>query len=184
MRIQVAEPTMKQTEINRSQITTLIATSGKFWERFNDGVNFGITTRHHESVVPAETQNLATLLIYGNVESFRFSKTTLNVTAGLLPADSGPGRVRFNTNASYYVKLFSNLKWNVSFYRDWDNQPPARFSGSDYGSTSGLSWTLRFEMIGVKFGRGLSRLQAGQGKPKSKAFRDTIRALSGRSAVW
>jgi hypothetical protein len=40
------------------------------------------------------------------------------------------------------VKLFSNLKWNVSFYGNWDNQPPANFSGSDYGSSSGLSWTF------------------------------------------
>jgi len=25
------------------------------------------------------------------------------------------------------VKLFSNLKWNVSFYGNWDNQPPPNF---------------------------------------------------------
>jgi len=249
VRIQVVDTTMKETEINRSQIITLIATSDKFWQRFNGDVNFGITyskgnqstqyslgsqtayvrerwnaqaafdsnltsstgantstrnsldisavrllrwnnwfdsgvgsflqsseqgislqstvgggvgkylthsnrasisvlggatwqnTRYQKSVVPVETQNLAALLIYGNVQFFRFSKTTLNVTAGLLPAVSEPGRVRFNTNASYYVKLFSNLKWNVSFYGNWDNEPPAGFSGSDYGSTSGLSWT-------------------------------------------
>jgi hypothetical protein len=40
------------------------------------------------------------------------------------------------------VKLFSNLKWNVSFYGNWDNRPPPNFSGSDYGSSSGLSWTF------------------------------------------
>lgn len=249
VRIQVVDTRMKETEINRSQITTLIATSDKFWERFNGGVNFGISyskgnqstqfslgsqtayvrerwnaqaaydsnltsstgantstrnsldmsavrllrwnnwfysgvgtflqsseqgisvqstigggvgryltrtnrasisvlggaswqnTRYEQTVVPANSQNLATLLVYGDVQFFRFSKTTLNVTAGLLPAVSEPGRVRFNTNASYYVKLFSNLKWNVSFYGNWDNQPPAGFSGSDYGTTSGLSWT-------------------------------------------
>jgi hypothetical protein len=249
VRIQVVDTTMKETEINRSQITTLIATSDRFWERFNGEVNFGITyskgnqstqfslgsqtayvrerwnaqasfdsnltsstgaststrnsfgasalhllpsknwfyggvgdflqsseqgislqsslgggvgrylkntntttisliggaawqnTRYQQSVIPANTQNVAAALIYGDVKFFRFSKTTLNVTAGLLPAVSEPGRVRFNTNASYYIKLFSNLKWNVSFYGNWDNQPPAGFSGSDYGSTSGLSWT-------------------------------------------
>jgi hypothetical protein len=53
------------------------------------------------------------------------------------PALSVPGRVRFDTNASYYVKLFSNLSWNASFYGNWDNQPPQGFSGSDYGTSSG-----------------------------------------------
>ena len=98
-------------------------------------------TKYQQSIASVTAQNLVAALIYGDVQFFRFSKTNLNVTAGLLPAVSEPGRVRFNTNASYYVKLFSNLKWNVSFYGNWDNQPPAGFSGSDYGSTSGLSWT-------------------------------------------
>ena len=55
---------------------------------------------------------------------------------------SDPGRVRFNTNASYYIKIVSNLKWNMSFYGNWDNRPPPGFSGSDYGTSSGLSWTF------------------------------------------
>ena len=49
---------------------------------------------------------------------------------------AAPGRVRFATNASYYVKLFSNLSWNLSFYGNWDNRPPPGFSGSDYGTSS------------------------------------------------
>jgi len=67
---------------------------------------------------------------------------SFDATATLLPALSDPGRVRFNTNAAYYVKIFSDLKWNVSFYGNWDNRPPAGFSGSDYGTSSGLSWTF------------------------------------------
>jgi hypothetical protein len=55
---------------------------------------------------------------------------------------SDPGRVRFNTNASYYIKIVSNLKWNLSFYGNWDNRPPPGFAGSDYGTSSGLSWTF------------------------------------------
>jgi hypothetical protein len=47
-----------------------------------------------------------------------------------------------NTNASYYIKLFSDLSWNFSFYGNWDNQPPPTLSGSDYGTSSGLSWTF------------------------------------------
>jgi hypothetical protein len=27
---------------------------------------------------------------------------------------------------------------NISFYGDWDNRPPLAFSGSDYGTSSGV----------------------------------------------
>ena len=87
-------------------------------------------------------QNIAAALLALEIKLFKFKKTNLDVTAYLLPALSDPGRVRFNTNATYYLKLFGNLSWNLSFYGNWDNQPPPGFSGSDYGSSSGLTWTF------------------------------------------
>ena len=99
-------------------------------------------TSYQQSVTPLATQNLATALVAGQARIFTFSKTSLQATANLLPAVSDPGRIRVNTNASYYVKLFSDLKWNVSFYGNWDNRPPTGFSGSDYGTSSGLTWTF------------------------------------------
>jgi len=81
-------------------------------------------------------------LVYAEAKLFKFSKTNLDATAGLLPALSDPGRLRFNANASYYIKIIGNLKWNISFYGNWDNRPPPGFSGSDYGTSSGLSWTF------------------------------------------
>jgi hypothetical protein len=50
--------------------------------------------------------------------------------------------VKFNMNATYYIKLTANLSWNVSFYGNWDSRPPDGLSSSDYGSSSGLSWTF------------------------------------------
>jgi hypothetical protein len=99
-------------------------------------------TNYQSSLIPAGTQNLAVAVIAANVSLFRFNKTNLNVSASLFPALSEPGRVHFNTNVTYYVKLVSNLSWNASFYGNWDNQPPAGFSGSDYGTSSGLTWTF------------------------------------------
>jgi hypothetical protein len=99
-------------------------------------------TQYHPSVFPLGQQNLASALIGLDLRLFKFSKTNLDASAVVLPALSEPGRVRFDTNVSYYVKIFSNLKWNVTFYGNWDNRPPLGFSGSDYGSTSGLSWTF------------------------------------------
>jgi hypothetical protein len=99
-------------------------------------------TSYRQSVTTSGKQNIAAALIYSEFKLFRFSKTSLNATATLLPALSDPGRVRFSTNASYYIKIISDLKWNVSFYGNWDNRPPLGFSGSDYGTSSGLSWTF------------------------------------------
>jgi len=99
-------------------------------------------TEYKQPDSPSSNQNLAAAMFYCRAQFFKFSKTNLDVTAALLPALSDPGRLRFNTNASYYIKIVSNLKWTVSFYGNWDNRPPPGFSGSDYGTSSGLSWTF------------------------------------------
>lgn len=99
-------------------------------------------TNYQQTAGAVSGQNVAAGWVYADAKLFKFSKTNLNLTAGLMPAISDPGRVRFNTNASYYVKLFSDLRWNVSFYANWDNRPPIGFSSNDYGTSSGLSWTF------------------------------------------
>lgn len=114
---------------NRATITLL---GGAAWQNTNYGTS--ITVRGD--------QNLAAGLIYAQARFFKFSKTSFDATAALLPALTDPGRVRFNANASYYIKIFSDLKWNVSFYGNWDSRPPPGLSGSDYGTSSGLSWTF------------------------------------------
>jgi hypothetical protein len=111
--------------------TTIAVTGGLAWQN---------TVYNDSAVVPS--QNATTALIAAELKAFRFKKTNLEVTAEVYPFLSEPGRVRFNTNASYYLKLFSNLSWNVSFYGSWDNHPPDHFPGSDYGSSSGLKWTF------------------------------------------
>jgi hypothetical protein len=99
-------------------------------------------TTYQQTLMPATGPNVVSALIYMDVRFIKFNKTNLDATATILPALSDPGRVRIDTNASYYVKIISNLKWNISFYGNWDNQPPAGLPGSDYGSSSGLSWTF------------------------------------------
>jgi hypothetical protein len=103
---------------------------GAAWQRVN----------YREKTLPSTTQDVATGLIGSEVKLHFFNKTSLSTTAYFLPALSEPGRVHFNINTSYYVKLWSNLTWNISFYGNWDNRPPLGFSGSDYGTSSGVSW--------------------------------------------
>jgi len=99
-------------------------------------------TNYQQSKVMAGTQNLAAALIAADVKLFRFDKTNLDLGAIVFPVLSDPGRVKFNTNIAYYIKITSNLKWNISLYGNWDNQPPPHFVGSDYGTSSGVSWTF------------------------------------------
>lgn len=114
---------------NRSTVTLL---GGFAWQN----------TKYQPTATTLTAQNTAAGVIATQVKFFRFNKTNLTVTGSLFPALNQPGRLRFNTNATYYVKVFSNLTWNVSFYGNWDNQPPANFPGSDYGTSSGLGWTF------------------------------------------
>jgi hypothetical protein len=99
-------------------------------------------TKYQQAKVPIGRQQEATALVYTKASFFRFSKTNFVGTLVLLPALSDPGRLRVDTNLTYYLKIFGNLNWNLSFYGNWDNQPPPGLNGSDYGSSSGLSWTF------------------------------------------
>ncbi len=99
----------------------------------------GQNTQYQQNIT---SQNLTTALFVANLQFFRFNKTNGDLNTVLLPILSEPGRVKFNMNATYYVKLTGNLSWNVSVYGSWDNRPPNSLPGSDYGSSSGLSWTF------------------------------------------
>jgi hypothetical protein len=104
------------------------------------GAGWQDTTYQHTDT-PVSHQNTAAALIYVDAKLFKFSKTNLDATAAILPVLSDPGRVRIDANAAYYIKIIGNLKWNISFYGNWDSRPPTGLSGSDYGTSSGLSWT-------------------------------------------
>ncbi len=99
-------------------------------------------TNYTPTVSAIATQNLTTALIDVNAKLFKFNKTNLNFNVILLPALSDPGRIYTAVSTSYYIKITGNLSWNLTFYGNWDNKPPANLSGSDYGTTSGLSWTF------------------------------------------
>ncbi|MGB8888855.1 MAG: DUF481 domain-containing protein [Candidatus Korobacteraceae bacterium] len=97
----------------------------------------GQNTDYRQNIAP---QNLSSGLIATNLQFFWFNRTNGDLNAVFLPVISQPVRVKFNMNATYYIKLTGNLSWNVSFYGNWDSRPPDGLSSSDYGSSSGLSW--------------------------------------------
>ena len=112
---------------NRTRITLL---GGAAWQ----------ITHYDQSIEPLPIENVASALIALDASLFKFSKTNVKITADVFPALSDPGRVRFNTNASWFIKLFGDISWTVTFYGNWDTKPPPHYSSSDYGSSVGLSW--------------------------------------------
>jgi Protein of unknown function, DUF481 len=98
--------------------------------------------RYGENVVSQESQNTAVGFVASQIKIFKFKKTNLDFTASLIPAITEPGRIHYNTNAVYYLKIIGDLSWNTSFYGSWDTRPPANLPKSDYGTSSGLSWTF------------------------------------------
>jgi len=97
---------------------------------------------YRKEIVMAPTEQVASAWLNAQAKLFKFDRTNLTVTASLLPAVSNPGRIHFNLNTSYYIKIWGKFNFNVSFYGNWDNQPPPRFSASDYGTSTGLNWTF------------------------------------------
>ncbi len=133
-----------QQGINRQ--TTLGGGIGRFFKNTNRA-RISLTggfawqdTQYSSSVNPS--QKAVAGLIAGSVQLFVFKKTTLSLDGTLLPVLNQPGRVRFFTNTSYSIQIIKNLWWKFSFYGNWDNKPPTHLSGSDFGSSSGLSYSF------------------------------------------
>ena len=138
---------LQSTEQGINLQTNLAAGIGRYVKNTNRASitvigGFGWQNTKYNATSAQPNQNVAVGLLATQVKLFKFKKTNLNVTASLFPAISQPGRAYFVINASYYVKLFSNLSWTTSFYGNWDSRPPGQLSGSDYGTNSGLSWTF------------------------------------------
>lgn len=99
-------------------------------------------TTYESGVSTASREDMLGVLLLGTVSYVKFKKTTLTMTVNAIPSLTEAGRFYFNTNASYFLKLFGQINWNLSFYGNWDTQPPAGTSGNDYGINSGLSFTF------------------------------------------
>ena len=118
--------------LSNSNRTKIYVMGGFGWQR----------TQYAPNLDVSNPQEVFAGYVGAGARLFHFNKTTLDTTITLLPAITQPGRLYTNLNATYYIKLSGSLSWNVSFYGSWDNQPPPTFSGSDYGTSSGLSITF------------------------------------------
>jgi hypothetical protein len=117
------------TNTNRSQIAVM---GGVAWQG----------TTYTGNYATLGQQNLAAGMAGASVQVFKFKVTTLNLTATVFPALTQPGRVQTNINSAYKIQIINNLWWNFTFYGNWDNRPPTGLSGSDYGASSGITYSF------------------------------------------
>lgn len=117
------------TNSNRSRISLL---GGFAWQG----------TRYSGESAPPGRQDLIVGLASANIQLFRFKKTELDLSALAYPTISQRGRVRSSVNTSYRIQIINNLWWNITAYGNWDNQPPAGLAGSDFGATSGITYSF------------------------------------------
>ena len=61
--------------------------------------------RYGQNSADLGTQNTAVGFVASEIKAFKFKKTNLDVSASLLPSISDAGRVHFNANAVYYIKI-------------------------------------------------------------------------------
>ena len=101
-----------------------------------------VSTTYGPSFEAQRLQNLAVAPLGTNLNLFIFKKTNLTLTASAMPALNQQGRVLSRVNATYYLKVFGKIDWNLSFYGNWDNQPPLHLPSADYGTSAGLSYSF------------------------------------------
>jgi hypothetical protein len=111
--------------------------------RFSALGGLGVQRSHYTSSDALPDINTTTVGIFASrIEMFRFKKMRVDLSASIFPALNQESRVFSKTNGALYFKVFGKIDWNFSFYGSWDTQPPPRFQGSDYGTSTGLSWSF------------------------------------------
>lgn len=76
---------------------------------------------------------------------FKFRNPQFDISANLTTYSSlnVPGRVRLDGEVKLMWELFTDFKWNVTFYNNFDSKPPGSESiTNDWNISTGLTYTL------------------------------------------
>ncbi len=66
---------------------------------------------------------------------------SLNTSLRIYPNITTMGRIRFNFNTDLKWEVFKDFYWKLTFYDNFDNQPPSEGSSkNDYGITLSFGW--------------------------------------------
>ena len=120
VKIGVVETPGKLTEIRREQIVQISETSDKFWQRFNGGVNFGVTYSKGNETVQYTLGSEAVYLRQRWSAGVNWSSslsTSSGVTAATRNEITGNGRHLLPWNNYFYAGLADFLQSSVQGIR-------------------------------------------------------------------
>jgi putative salt-induced outer membrane protein YdiY len=99
---------------------------------------------NREDYVGVEPTTTAEALLGTRFSWFTFGDFENDLSSSLYvyPSLSESGRVRVDFNVSYRQDLFGDLYMRVSFYDQYDSEPPAGAEENDLGTTLAVGWDL------------------------------------------
>jgi len=118
----------------------LVQTNSQLWS-FLVGI---LATREQDYDTTAITHSAES--IFGtSFDWFRFRnpEVDLSSTVAVLPSLSESGRWRANWNLALRWEVYKDFFWDIKFYGDYDNRPPAGgFATTDYSLITSLGWSF------------------------------------------
>lgn len=107
------------------------------------GVQAGLQLSREDLELVAEDVDSIEAFLSVDWEWFRFRAPELDwsTTLDVIPSLTQSGRVRANLNTRLRWEMINSLKWGISFYSSYDNQPQTVVaSTSDYGVNTTLTY--------------------------------------------
>jgi putative salt-induced outer membrane protein YdiY len=99
---------------------------------------------NREEYTGLEATTSAEALVGTRFSFFTFGDWENDLSSSLLvyPSLSESGRVRSDFDVSYRQDMFGDLYFRLSFYHQYDSEPPPGASDVDYGTTLALGWGI------------------------------------------
>ncbi len=117
---------------------TLITTNKLYWAA-GGGLNYNI----EEYFDPTQNKESVEVKLLTQFEMFNFSDLSVFTTIAGYPSLSEKGRFRLDYNLTFKYDLPFEFYIKTDFTLNYDNQPPATGTQSDYVLSTGFGWELK-----------------------------------------
>jgi Protein of unknown function, DUF481 len=120
---------------------------GRYWFRTNYNSFAWIlgAAYIHENYFPSAAQSAdqhVVALIGAEYQLFHFTRYNLQSQVFVYPGLSDPGRILLTTKSTFTVKLRNNFYTDVSFWDNFNSNPPSNSKGNEMGISNSIGWTF------------------------------------------
>jgi hypothetical protein len=127
--------------------TTIGGGYGRYWIRTNKSQFRWITgaVYTHENFQSATSEPInenIEALIGAQYQTYQFDRYNLQSQLLVYPGLSDAGRVRATTKTTFTVKLTNNFYSDISFWDNFDSDPPINSKRNELGLSSSLGWSF------------------------------------------